>query len=124
MPNERRFEVKNGILHHGSGPLLLVGFLLAAAVLLSFVTGTGSAADAKAKKKVLEQKKAFAVYQKKCLSCHDSVADPEKPGRTRDDWHVVINVMHGYGLDITHEEDEAINDLLYELRKGLEKDAG
>ncbi len=68
--------------------------------------------------------KAYAVYQNKCLICHDSVADPEKPGRTRDDWHLVVQVMHRYGLDLTVEESDMIIDLLYDLRKGMEREAG
>ncbi len=68
--------------------------------------------------------KAYQVYKQKCLGCHDSIADPEKPGRTRDEWHIVVNIMHKYGLDLTDEESEQMIDLLYELRRGLEKDAG
>ncbi len=34
-----------------------------------------------ASKKKMDHKKAFAVYKQKCLLCHDSVANPEKPGR-------------------------------------------
>lgn len=52
------------------------------------------------------------------------VADPEKPGRTRDDWHLVVNVMHGYGLHMTPDEADMIVDLLYGLRKGMEREAG
>lgn len=82
------------------------------------------AADENAKKKKIDQKKAFTIYQQKCLGCHDSVADPEKEGRTRDDWHLVVHVMHGYGMDMSEPEAEAITDLLYELRSGIEKEAG
>lgn len=88
------------------------------------LAGTGDAGDSKESKKRIEHLKAFQTYQKRCLGCHDSVADPEKPGRTRDDWHVVVNVMHGYGLQLTDEEGETITDLLFDLRKGIEKDAG
>jgi hypothetical protein len=77
-----------------------------------------------AKGKNVGHEKAFALYAKKCLSCHDSVADPEKPGRTRDDWHLVVNVMHQYGLDMTADEGGMIIDLLYDLRKGMEREAG
>lgn len=84
--------------------------------------GAVSAADT-SKKKVLHTE-AFKVYQQRCLGCHDSVADPEKPGRTRDDWHLVVNVMHGYGLDLSQAESEIIIDLLYDLRQGIEKEAG
>lgn len=79
---------------------------------------------AKQTPKNAEYPKAFALYTKKCLGCHDSVADPEKQGRTRDDWHLVVNVMHAYGLDMTADEAEAIIDLLYNLRKGMEREAG
>jgi hypothetical protein len=68
--------------------------------------------------------KAFKVYNQKCNSCHVSVADPEKPGRTRDDWHIVVNVMHDYGLELTHDQSDMIIDLLYKLRQGMEKEAG
>jgi hypothetical protein len=68
--------------------------------------------------------KAFKVYSQKCNGCHVSVADPEKPGRTRDDWHIVVNVMHDYGLDMTTDESELIIDLLYKLRRGMEREAG
>jgi hypothetical protein len=101
----------------------LVGLVLCAAAVLLLIHSPWATADQKMKKKT-EYQKAFALYQKKCLNCHDSVADPEKPGRTRDDWFLVVNVMHGYGLDLSNQEAEAITDLLYELRKGLEKQAG
>jgi len=92
---------------------------------LFFVLGSsGYTMDAKAKKKRVEHVKAFQIYQKKCLGCHDSVADPEKSGKTRDDWNMVVNVMHKYGFDMTPKEGEAITDLLYDLRKGIEKEAG
>jgi len=74
--------------------------------------------------KLQAQQNSFKVYQQKCLGCHDSVADPEKPGRTRDDWHLVIQVMHGNGLDLNIEESNQIIDLLYNLRKGMEREAG
>ena len=79
---------------------------------------------AKQSQKSMAHEKAFALYAKKCLGCHDSVADPEKPGRTRDDWHLVVNVMHEYGMDLSADEAEMIIDLLYDLRKGMEREAG
>jgi hypothetical protein len=84
----------------------------------------GVVAGEKAKEKNVDRLKAYKVYQKRCLGCHDSVANPEKQGRTRDDWHLVVNVMHGYGLDLSFEESEMVIDLLYDLRKGLEREAG
>jgi len=79
---------------------------------------------AKQSEKSMAHQKAFKIYTKKCLGCHDSVADPEKAGRTRDDWHLVVNVMHGYGMDLSDDEADAIVDLLYDLRRGMEREAG
>ena len=78
---------------------------------------------AKAAKKA-DYEKAFQVYTQNCNGCHNSVADPEKPGRTRDEWHIVVNVMHDYGMQLTDEESEMIIDLLYKLRRGMEREAG
>jgi hypothetical protein len=75
-------------------------------------------------KKSKQHKQAYALYVKKCLGCHDSVADPEKSGRTRDDWHLVVHVMHGYGMDMSDDEADMIIDLLYDLRRGMEREAG
>jgi hypothetical protein len=103
--------------------LLTVCFICAVGVLLVAQNSSVVAAE-KAKSKRMDHMKAFQVYQQKCLGCHDSVANPELPGRTRDDWHLVVNVMHGYGMDLSTEESEMIIDLLYDLRKGLEREAG
>jgi len=101
--------------------------IIGAGVLLfgGIVFGTNSVAmqAAKGGKKVMHEK-AYALYQSKCLGCHLSVADPEKAGRTRDDWHLVVQVMHGYGLELTDGESDMIIDLLYDLRKGMEREAG
>jgi mono/diheme cytochrome c family protein len=101
--------------------ILTICVICAVGVLLVLQT-SGAAAGGKSKRQA--QQNAFKVYQQKCLGCHDSVADPEKPGRTRDDWHLVVQVMHGYGLDLSTEESGAIIDLLYDLRKGMEREAG
>lgn len=87
-----------------------------------FLLGTKSIVQAQQKKVNHEQ--AYKLYTKNCLGCHDSIADPEKSGKTRDEWYIVVNVMHKYGLDLTVEEREQIIDLLYDLRKGMEKEAG
>jgi hypothetical protein len=105
----------------------LVWTIIAAGVLVSgfFMFGSNSVAvqDAKSGKKMTYEK-AYALYQTKCLGCHLSVADPEKPGRTRDDWYLVVQVMHRYGLDLTDSERDMLTDLLYNLRKGMEREAG
>lgn len=100
--------------------------ILAGVVLSGFlIFGSHSVAmqEAKSGKKMMHEK-AYVLYQSKCLGCHVSVADPEKAGRTRDDWHLVVQVMHGYGLDLTAEESDMIIDLLYDLRRGMEREAG
>ena len=87
------------------------------------ITLEATSALAKSGKKI-DLEKAYKAYSQKCSGCHVSVADPEKPGRTRDDWHIVVNVMHDYGLEMTNEESEMIIDLLYKLRRGMEREAG
>ena len=77
-----------------------------------------------AKTKKADHISAYKIYQEKCLLCHDSIADPEKPGRTKDDWRLVVEIMHGYGLGLTQPETDLIIELLYDLRKGIEKQAG
>jgi len=69
----------------------LIGLMAAIAFLVVF---TSNAAQPGTKK--LDYPKAYEVFNQKCTGCHASVADPEKPGRTRDDWHLVVNVMHGH----------------------------
>ena len=100
--------------------------ILAGVVVCGFlIFGSQSVAmqEAKSGKKMMHVQ-AYTLYQSKCLGCHTSVADPEKAGRTRDDWHLVVQVMHGYGLDLTDAESQMIIDLLYDLRRGMEKEAG
>lgn len=110
--------------HLFKGRGILVAFICTTFILGGiFLIGTQGMAKQKTGKAVAHQK-AHAVFVKKCLNCHVSVADPEKPGRTRDDWHLVVNVMHDYGMDLSQEESEMIIDLLYDLRKGIEREAG
>lgn len=66
----------------------------------------------------------FAVFKKHCIQCHNSVADPERPGKTRDEWYATINLMEGHGLNISQEEADMIVDLLYNLRRGMEDTPG
>jgi hypothetical protein len=94
-----------------------------ACLVVLLAAGTSRSADPGAKKKI-EFIKAYQLFQEKCTLCHVSVADPEKPGRTRDDWQLVVEVMHGYGLALKPEETELIVDLLYELRRGIERHPG
>lgn len=97
--------------------------LALAALLLLGLAGLG-VAGSKAKMAAKEQKAAYALYQKKCLSCHLSVADPERSGKTRDEWTLVVRYMDKHYVQLTDEEAAKIIDLLYSIRRGLEKEAG
>lgn len=104
-------------------PAIVLGaILLLSAIILATSSGIAMQ-EVQASKKKMHQE-AYTVFQKKCLSCHVSVADPEKPGRTRDDWLMVVEIMHDYGFDLTPHESALITDLLYDLRRGMEKEAG
>ena len=110
--------------HLSKGRGILVAFICTTFILGGvFLLGSQGMAKQKSGKAVAHQK-AHALFAQNCLNCHVSVADPEKPGRTRDDWHLVVNVMHDYGMDLSQEESEMIIDLLYDLRQGIERDAG
>jgi mono/diheme cytochrome c family protein len=103
---------------------MIIGMIVIGCGLI-FLANQGVAMQATGgSEKKKNQKAAFAIYQKHCLACHDSVADPEKPGRTRDDWHLVVHVMHNYGMEMTADDADMVIDLLYELRHGMEREAG
>jgi hypothetical protein len=80
--------------------------------------------EAQEAQKKLDNKKAYKLYNQKCSGCHVSVADPERAGKTRDDWNLVIDVMHKNGVKLKMAESEMLIDYLYNLRKGIEKEAG
>lgn len=89
-------------------------------VLLTFVVASAYAMDAK------DQMQSYALHNQHCLSCHDSVADPEKPGFTQDTWFLIINIMHEkYGMEGLSAGDKGkLTDYLYTIRKGIEREAG
>lgn len=76
------------------------------------------------KAKPADKQYEFAVFKKHCTQCHNSVADPERPGKTRDEWYAIINLMEGHGLNISQSEADMIVDLLYNLRRGVEENPG
>jgi hypothetical protein len=86
--------------------------------------GSDSIAWQEDKGKKMNYVKAYGLYQQKCLGCHISVSDPEKAGQTRDDWYLVVQKMQNHGLALTDAESGMITDLLYNLRMGIEKEAG
>jgi hypothetical protein len=86
--------------------------------------GSNSLAWQEDKGKKMDYTKAYGLYQQKCLGCHISVADPEKAGRTRDAWYLVVQKMRKHGLGLTDDESSTITTLLYNLRMGIEKEPG
>lgn len=67
----------------------------------------------------------YELNKKYCMSCHDSVADPEKVGLTRDTWHLVLNIMHKHGLEkLSAEDTAALVDYFYSIRQGMERSPG
>jgi hypothetical protein len=69
--------------------------------------------------------KGYQLSKKMCLGCHDSVANPEAGRKTRDEWHIIINIMHKkFDQKLTNEELDTLIDYFYTIRKGIEKDAG
>lgn len=76
--------------------------------------------EAEPREKIYE----FAVFKKHCTQCHNSVADPERPGKTRDEWYRIVNLMESHGLVIPQADADLIVDLLYNLRRGIEDTPG
>ena len=80
---------------------------------------------AQATDKKIDLRKGYELSKKKCQGCHDSVANPEAGSRTRDDWHIIIDVMHKkFSQKLTAQELETLIDYFYSIRKGIEKDPG
>jgi len=98
--------------------------VLALFVAALFLAPAGVGAS-EAKKATLDLQKGYQLAKKKCTSCHDSVANPEAGRKTRDDWHLVVDVMHKqFQMKMTKGEQELLIDYFYNIRKGLEKDPG
>ena len=95
--------------------LLLLGLILGAA-------GLGLAG--KVQMEADAQMAAYEVFKQKCLACHDNIADPERPGKTRDGWTIVVKYMGDHYVDLNDQEASQIINLLYAIRKGLEKEPG
>jgi len=118
-------EVKRG----GTGALSKIGWL---AVLVLACGGTSVsnsniwAMDESAQARVAgavepnliakSMQEAFLIFRKHCVQCHNSVADPEKPGRTRAHWYAIINLMKDHGLEISQKDADIIANHLYNLR--------
>ncbi|RQW77739.1 MAG: hypothetical protein EHM51_01285 [Geobacter sp.] len=78
-----------------------------------------------AKDKKHDLSKGYQLSKKMCTKCHDSVANPEAGSKTRDEWHIIIDVMHKkFSHKMTGQEVETLIDYFYSIRKGSEKEAG
>jgi len=65
-----------------------------------------------------EQMQGYALNNTHCFSCHDSVADPEKPEFTRDTWHLIVNIMHKNGMKkLSVDENDALVDFLSDQKR-------
>jgi len=71
-----------------------------------------------------EMVEAYSLFKEKCLGCHMDVTDPEKAGKTKDEWYVVVNIMKGHGVNISPEESAVLVSLMYTLRPGMEEEPG
>lgn len=88
------------------------------------VAPSSSAAADKAVKPGRPTSRAYQLILQKCTGCHVSVADPERPGKTRDEWYAVVRLMQSHGFQLTDQETESIVDHLYAVRRGIEKTPG
>ena len=69
--------------------------------------------------------RGYQLSKEKCLGCHDSVANPEAGRKTRDEWLIIITIMHRkFAQKLSAEELDSLIDYFYTIRKGIEKDAG
>jgi len=101
-------------------PTKMLAALLAVALLVPI-----GADAAEKKKEPSDLQKGYQLAKKRCLSCHDSVANPEAGRKTRDEWHVVMSVMHKqFKVQLSNQEQELLTDYFYTIRKGLEKEPG
>jgi len=107
-----------------SGPLInaLLGVILSAILLSANYVLAMQKESPESYQKKLQCKSTYLLYENKCLACHESIADPERPGKTRDEWYIVVDIMHKYGLDLTEEETEKLTDFLFDLRKGVKSE--
>jgi len=104
---------------------MTTGFLRATLLLLAVaVAPSTSAAAEKAVKQGHPTSKAYQLIVQKCTGCHVSVVDPERPGKTRDEWYAVVRLMQAHGFKLTDQETEIIVDHLYAVRRGIEKTPG
>ncbi len=97
---------------------------VAAMLLALAVAPTMAAAAGKAIKDGRPSAKAHQLIREKCTGCHVSVVDPERPGKTRDEWYAVVRLMESHGFKLTDQETELIVDHLYAVRRGVEKTPG
>jgi mono/diheme cytochrome c family protein len=98
--------------------------VLASVIAVALLAPFGAGA-AETKKVTVDLQKGYQLAKKRCTSCHDSVANPEAGKMTRDEWIVVIDVMHKqFKVKMNNNEQEQLIDYFYTIRKGLEKEAG
>ena len=104
--------------------MLAISKVLASVLFVALLAPMGAGA-AETKKVTVDLKKGYQLANKRCTSCHDSVANPEAGGKTRDEWLIVIEIMHKkFQVKMNNDEQELLVNYFYAVRKGLEKDPG
>jgi len=98
--------------------------VLASVITVALLAPVGTGA-AETKKVSVDLQKGYQLAKKHCTSCHDSVANPEAGRKTRDEWIIVIDIMHKkFQVKLKKDEQEQLVNYFYAVRKGLEKDPG
>lgn len=104
--------------------MLSINKMLASVLAVALLAPVGAGA-AETKKVTVDLQKGYQLAKKRCTSCHDSVANPEAGRKTRDEWHIIVDVMHKkFQTKMNNDEVEQLINYFYAVRKGLEKDPG
>jgi len=104
--------------------MLAINKVLVSVLAVALLVPVGAGA-AETKKVTVDLQKGYQLAKKWCTSCHDSVANPEGDRKTRDEWHIVVDLMHKkFQTKMNNDEREQLINYFYTIRKGLEKDPG
>ena len=104
--------------------MLTINKVLASVLAVALLVPVGAGA-VETKKVTVDLQKGYQLAKKRCTSCHDSVANPEAGRKTRDEWIVVIDIMHKqFHVKSNKDEQELLIIYFYTIRKGLETEPG
>ena len=104
--------------------MLVINKVLTSVLAVTLLAPVGVGA-AETKKVTVDVQKGYQLAKKRCTSCHDLVANPEAGRKTRDEWIVVIDIMHKqFRVKLSKDEQELLINYFYTIRKGLETEPG